>query len=89
VNDYRANARAALQKQAASVEPPKDELEVEMLAMFLCDSGIVTLGPSENGDRLSTGHGWHRTRREEADAYRQQARLALAALTTRRIPEGD
>lgn len=69
-----------------TVPVSKEDKQTEMLAMFLCDSGIVSLGPSGDGSRLSGGHGWHRTRRAEADEYRAQARLAIAALTTRRIP---
>lgn len=64
----------------------QEERQVEMMAMFLCDSGIVVLGPSGDGHRLSTGHGWHRVSSKEADKYRQQARQALDGLTTRRIP---
>lgn len=67
--------------------PISDEnRKVEMLAMFLCDSMIVSLGPSGDGSRLSGGHGWHRTRSDEQEKYREQARLAIGALTTRRIP---
>lgn len=64
-----------------------EEKKIEMMAMFLCDSGIVVLGPSGDGSRLSTGHGWHRVSSREANQFREQAKLAIAALTARQIPE--
>jgi len=67
----------------------EEEKRVEMMAMFLCDSGIVALGPSGDGSRLSTGHGWHRVRTAEAEAYRGQARLAPIRNVFRRTSAED
>lgn len=80
MRDYREATRTM------SVPASDEDKKVEMMAMFLCDSGIVSLGPSDDGGRRSGGHGWHRTHSDEADKYRAQARLAIGALTTRRIP---
>lgn len=78
--DYKAVA------QKLTKPLSEQEQEIEMMAMFLCDSHIVILGPSGDGTRLSGGHGWHRTRSEEQAKYREQAKKAIAALTVRHIP---
>lgn len=81
--DYREKV-AGLTRPAT-----QEEKDVEMVAMFLCDSGIIPLGPSEDGSRRSGGHGWHRTHEEEREAYRVQARIALRVLDRTAIPTPD
>lgn len=78
--DYRETVRN-LSRPASDVEK-----QVEMLAMFLCDSGIISLGPSADGHRLSGGHGWNRALNNERDMYREQAKIILDSLTVRKIP---
>lgn len=61
------------------VELTWEEERVEKLAMFLVDE--LRLLPSRPPDRLSGGHGWHRTHADERETFRKKAKAMLDLVT--------
>ena len=70
-SDYRSAV------QNLSRPATEEEKTVEMMAMFLCESGIIPLA-GNGGSRRSGGHGWHRANEKEREEYRRRAVMAPA-----------
>lgn len=83
--DYLYEAKKAL--TAPAVEPTREQIEVEMVAMFLCDSMIIPLGANSSGSRSSGGHGWHRTSTTEREEYRRRAKKIYESIDKTRIAD--